>query len=192
MSKKVGLFGGSFDPPHIGHMIAAQESVWQCGLDEIWFVPTCQPPHQEEKQTAASAEQRTEMIERAVSEHSQFKLCLIEMERGGRSYTYDTIAELQRLYPENQFFFIIGADMVNDLPRWHKIDKLKECVIFIGLNRPGVDSIPPVDVSLITAQMPDISVSSTMIRARLKKHQPVRYFLQEKVRHYIKENDVYG
>lgn len=186
---KIGLLGGTFDPPHFGHLIMAEEARVFGGLDEIWFLPAYIPPHKSEHVTEAQF--RIKMVEVAISSNSFFKLSSIEYERKGLSYTYDTILALKEQSPKNDFYFILGGDMVKDLPSWHRAEELKNLIKFIGITRPGfpVDQIVGFDLQLI--EMPGIDISSTMIRERIEKKKPFRYFLPEEVRHYIEEKKLY-
>jgi len=191
---KIGLLGGTFDPPHHGHLIMADEAMSACGLDEVWFLPSHIPPHLERKATRRTTpvHHRIEMVRLAIQGNDRFKLSLVEVERKGRSYTYDTLMELGERYPQHDFHFIIGADMVNDLPKWHRFEEIKASVQFIGLNRPGIVAHPPDGVAIEFVDMPEIAISSSMIRERIRLRQPWRYLLPEAVKTYIEENDLYG
>src|SRR5690606_4291581 len=106
--KKIGLLGGTFDPPHIGHLTMAEEAYEKLNLDEVWFIPSAEPPHKE--QAKVSAVDRLLMLKVALEPVNYFKINTIELERQGKSYTYDTIQALKEQYPTYQFYFIIGAD----------------------------------------------------------------------------------
>ncbi|WEG14204.1 nicotinate-nucleotide adenylyltransferase [Pullulanibacillus sp. KACC 23026] len=186
---RIGLLGGTFDPPHFGHLIMAEEARAAFELDEVWFMPTYLPPHKERRVT--KAEQRIDMVRRAISGNPYFKLSLVEYERKGRSYTYETIEILKEQHPDVAFYFIIGGDMVNDLPNWYRIEELKKEVSFIGVTRSHVEIEKAEQSALQLIKMPDIDISSTMIRERIQNKQPVRYFLPENVRNYIEENQLY-
>lgn len=190
--KKVGLLGGSFDPPHYGHLIMGQEAINQCQLDEVWFMPTYLPPHKHEKTTAGSAEARLEMIKRAVMGNQQFDVSTIEYERKGKSYTYDTVRRLLESYENIDFYFLLGADMINDLPNWYKFKELSRLITFIGFHRPQYKFSKPDGIHIVEAEMPIIDISSTAIRERIQKNKIYRYFLPDNVRKYIEEKDVYG
>jgi nicotinate-nucleotide adenylyltransferase len=191
---KVGLLGGTFDPPHLGHLIMAEEALVRLALDEIWFLPSYLPPHAERKASATpeSSEHRLEMVRLAIKGNRHFKLSLVEIERKGKSYTYETIAVLREQFPAYQFYFIIGADMVNDLPKWAHFDELKQSVTFIGFNRSGVHWQAPEDVQLVKAEMPEIGISSSLIRKRIKEKGAWHYLVPEPVKKYIEVNGLYG
>lgn len=186
--KRVGLYGGTFDPPHIGHLLIAEEVRNHLDLDEIWFLPTQTPPHKSGEIT--QVKHRIEMTKRAIANNPFLKLNLIELERTGKSYTVDTIKLLKEMYPDHQFFFIIGADMVEYLPKWHKINELIELIQFVGVRRTGysVDSKYPVSI----INIPIFDVSSTRIRKQLNDKVIPYYYLTEPVRQYIKEHSLYG
>ena len=190
---KIGLLGGTFDPPHVGHLIMAEEALTQCKLDEIWFLPSYLPPHTERKTATIPipAENRLDMVRIAIESHPHFKLSLIEINRKGKSYTYQTLEELNVSYPNNEFYFIIGGDMVNDLPKWVRFDEIKQLVTFIGFNRAGIESSPPKDVKLIEVHMPEIEIASSMIRRRIREQGAWHYFVPESVRKYIEVNGLY-
>lgn len=190
---KVGLLGGTYDPPHMGHLIMAEEALIQCGLDEIWFLPSYSPPHAERKASShpIPAEHRLDMVQLAIESNECFQISLLEYERKGKSYTYETLQELKTSSPENEFYFIIGADMVNDLPKWYRFEDIKKMVTFIGFNRSGVTLHPPEDIKLIEAHMPEIGVSSSLIRKKIREHGAWHYLVPEKIKQYIEENHLY-
>ncbi|CAG7634902.1 nicotinate-nucleotide adenylyltransferase [Paenibacillus allorhizosphaerae] len=192
---KVGLMGGTFDPIHIGHLLAAQSVCEQAGLDEVWFMPVNVPPHKEAA-PGATAQQRWEMTNLAVESHPMFRTTDIELRRGGVSYSIDTVTLLRRQYPSHHFYYIIGADMVRYLPKWYKIEELVKLVTFVGLERPGFDpgftELPPsIRESLMMVKMPQIDLSSTRIRERRAAGRPVRYMVPDRVNDYIEVNRLY-
>lgn len=188
--KKIGLLGGTFDPPHIGHLVIAEEAHDACKLDEVWFIPVNQPPHKERMVT--SSHHRYNMVKAAIETNAHFRVHDIELNREGRSYTVDTIRQLNRLYPEYQFYFILGGDMVKDLPNWHGIDELAQLVTFIAFEREGTGSVPAhIAGSVRKINSPRIDISSSELRDRLKKHQTTAYFIEGSVRDYIEEHGLY-
>lgn len=193
-SKKIGIMGGTFDPIHIGHMIAAEQAREQANLDEVWFIPTHYPPHKNMKPGASPIE-RLEMVQAAVEDHADFRAIDIEIRRGGISYTYDTIIELNETWPDYHFSSIIGADMVEYLPQWNRIEQIAELISFIGLSRPGYTlnaNLPPyLHHRVKTVEMPALDVSSTEIRQRLKAGQSIRYFVPDPVYYRIREKQLY-
>lgn len=192
--RKIGLMGGTFDPVHNGHLLAAESAREGAKLDEVWFVPTSIPPHK--PQPGTNSEARCLMLEAAIAGNPSFRLEPIELRREGASYTIDTVIALQQLHPDVLFYWIVGSDMVNDLPGWRRIDELAERIHFIGLERPeqsADESGLPVFIRrrLLRAGMPQIGISSTDIRRRLKERRSVRYMLPEAVQEIITRNDLY-
>lgn len=192
---KIGIMGGTFDPIHIGHLIAAETALDQMSLDEIWFVPSYQPPHKSDG-PKASAQNRFEMVNKSIENNIHFKIKDIEMKNKKTSYTIYTAQKLRKEYPECEFYYIIGADMVQYLPQWYKIDELMGLVSFIGMNRGGFilqwDKIPGAfqeKIQMLT--MPMIEISSTEIRARCLQHRSIKYLVTEQVAHYIEVNKLY-
>ncbi|MEK8129366.1 nicotinate-nucleotide adenylyltransferase [Paenibacillus filicis] len=192
---KIGLMGGTFDPIHIGHLLAAQSVSEELGLDEVWFVPTNVPPHKAQSKGAAP-HQRLEMVRLAIEGYDRFRATAIELEKGGVSYSIETVLLLRSEYPEHEFYYIIGADMVRYLPKWVRIGELAKLVTFVGLQRPGFDAgldlLPPdIRASVRLASMPQIELSSTRIRERRAAGLPVRYMVPDQVNHYIEVNRLY-
>jgi nicotinate-nucleotide adenylyltransferase len=187
--KKIGILGGTFDPPHHGHLLIANEVLDQLQLDEIWFMPNFEPPHKE-KSGGATTEDRVKMLELAIDGHPKFRIETIELDRAGRSYTIDTMKLLIARHPDVDFYFIIGADMIEYLPKWHKIDELIKLIKFVGINRP--EHVEETAYPIIHVKVPEIAVSSKLIRNRIKEKRTIRYLLPEAVRMYIEENQLYG
>lgn len=193
--KKVGIMGGAFDPIHLGHLLAAEAAREQHGLDEVWFMPSHIPPHKH--QAGVSGEQRLAMVKAAIQSHPHFRPLDIELRRGGVSYTVDTIKELRGEHPDLELYFIIGADMVNYLPKWEGIDELTDMITFIGLQRPGsfleLDTLPPfIQEAVLLADMPLVDISSSLIRKRISGGHSVRYMVPENVYDYIVRSGLYG
>ncbi|MEK3788294.1 nicotinate-nucleotide adenylyltransferase [Paenibacillus sp. FSL K6-1230] len=191
---KVGIMGGTFDPIHIGHMLAAEAARDGYALDQIWFMPSHIPPHK--RAAGATGEQRLAMTREAVACNSAFEVLDLEIRRGGVSYTIDTIRALQELHPDKDFYFIIGADMVNYLAAWEQIEELASRITFIGLRRPGfelaLDLLPPfLHNKVLLADMPVVDISSTDIRERLATGHSVRYMIPESVHEYIRKGRMY-
>lgn len=186
--KKIGLLGGTFDPPHIGHLTMAEEAYERLELDEVWFIPSAEPPHKE--QARVSATDRLMMLKVAVDPIDYFKINTIELVRKGKSYTYDTIKSLKEMYPNVEFYFIIGADMVEYLPHWYKIDQLIDSVQFVGVKRPDYKLNTPYPIILLDT--PGLDISSTMIRERLEMERSVSYLIPDQVLSLIKEKGLYG
>lgn len=186
--KKIGILGGAFDPPHFGHLIIAEEVYEQLGLDQIWFIPSYDPPHKSRSNT--DAEDRVHLVEKAIEGNDHFFINNIEIEREGVSYTYETISILKDQYPGTQFYFIIGGDMVEYLPNWHRIDELAEMIQFVGVKRTGYQLENDKNVRIV--DVPGIDISSTLIRERLAGQKSARYLAPDNVLKHIKEYKLYG
>jgi nicotinate-nucleotide adenylyltransferase len=187
--------GGTFDPPHIGHMLAAESARDAYHLEQVWFMPSHIPPHK--NHAGASGEDRLAMVENAVAGHGAFRILDREIARGGVSYTIETIRSLQQEFPQHEFFFIIGSDMVQYLPKWKEIEELVRRLTFIGVGRPGT----PLDLGVLPgfiadrvllADMPMVDISSTMLRARAAEGKSIRYMVPEAVFHYVQRSGLYG
>lgn len=197
MKKKmnIGIMGGTFDPLHIGHLVAAETAREVQQLDEVWFIPTLSPPHKESA-PRATAQQRWEMLELGIADNRHFRANDYELRQEGPSYTVNTARALRELYSDYTFQYIIGADMVQNLPFWHNIDELLELVTFIGLERGGFAmdwaSIPlHIRHKVNMVPMVALDISSTLIRAKHAAGESIQYLVPERVHHYIKEHHLY-
>lgn len=186
--RKIGLLGGTFDPPHLGHLRMAEEVYEQLQLDEVWFVPAGQPPHKNNAQV--NAKDRLAMVKAAINGNEHFSIHTIELEREGKSFTIDTMSELKKQYSDLEFYFIIGADMVEYLPKWYKIDELIELVQFVGVKRP--DYQLQTNYPVIMLNIPELNISSTLIRERLIANRSIKYLVPDQVIEVIKERQLYG
>jgi nicotinate-nucleotide adenylyltransferase len=192
---KVGIFGGTFDPIHMGHLLLAEQALEAAALDQIWFIPAGEPPHKQGK-AITPAEHRMQMVELAIQGNPRFYASGIELEREGLSYTVDTIEKLNELYPDIKFFLLVGADMVKDLPHWYKIKKIIQFVRVIALGRPGVwiEGLPDF-IEKRLSWIPDAiltNLSSSTIRQRAREGKSIRYLVPDAVYQYIKEHGLYG
>ncbi|KPC74691.1 nicotinate-nucleotide adenylyltransferase [Laceyella sacchari] len=192
---RVGIFGGTFDPIHLGHLILAEQAREVAALDQVWFIPAAEPPHKLDKRISAS-NHRVNMVRLAIQHHPCFQLSTMELERKGPSYTHDTVRMLSEAHPDAQFYLLVGADMVKDLPNWYKIKEILQSVQVIGLGRPGVEvESLPVYVKNRLHWIPDptlTNISSTMIRQRLSQGKSARYLVPDAVYQYMKEHGLYG
>lgn len=186
--KRVGILGGTFNPIHNGHLIIADQVCSQLGLDQVYFMPDANPPHVDQK-LAIDSRDRVAMVNAAIYGNPKFAIEMTEIFRGGVSYSYDTMLELTRRHPENQYYFIIGGDMVSYLPKWHRIDDLVKLVSFVGVKRDGYT--PASKYPIIWVDVPYIDISSTLIRSKIRQHQSIRYLVPDAVLKYIKEHHLY-
>jgi len=187
--KKIGILGGTFNPPHIGHLIIANEVRYSLGLDEVRLMPTALPPHKAASGYATPL-QRLHMVELAVADYEGLVSSSFEVERGGVSYTFDTMVELQKNEPDNEFYFIIGGDMIDMLGDWHRIDELVNLITFIGVHRPH--STGDSDFPVQFVDIPEIDLSSTLIRERFLEKGTVKFLTPIEVESFIREEELYG
>lgn len=200
MIETVGIFGGTFNPVHIGHLIAAQEVLKAYCLDRIVFIPNRTPPHRN-KSGVIDGKHRLEMLDLAIGSNPDFHLSRVELDRTGPSYTLYTVQLLKQLNPKTKYYFTAGADsLVKDT--WYKLDSLLGTLEgFIVISRPGFirkeveDRIKQLNLEnknrISFLKIPDIEISASMIRARLKKRRNIKYLVPEKVESYIYENNLY-
>ncbi|WP_391116127.1 nicotinate-nucleotide adenylyltransferase [Psychrobacillus sp. L3] len=188
MSKKVGILGGTFNPPHIGHLIIANEVLSALNLDELRFMPNATPPHKKKDERITVAE-RLKMVQLAIKNVPKMAVETIEMDRGGTSYTFDTMELLQAREPSTTFFFIIGGDQVEYLPKWYRIDELVKKVQIVGVPRPNtsIETAYPI----IKLEIPQIELSSTLIRNRLENGKTTKFLIPELVRDFIQKEKLY-
>jgi nicotinate-nucleotide adenylyltransferase len=187
--KRIGILGGTFNPPHYGHLLIGNEVMNELDLHEIWFMPNGEPPHKKKPDSVSNMD-RLNMLELAIKGNQAFKIEKVELERIGPSYTVDTMKIINKTYPEDDFYFIIGADMIEYLPKWRDIDELIKMVQFVGVERP--DYSHKTDYPILYVDVPAIDVSSSMIRERFRKGKSVRYLLPDSVIQYIGEKHLYG
>ncbi|MFS0575290.1 nicotinate-nucleotide adenylyltransferase [Sporosarcina sp. 179-K 3D1 HS] len=187
--KKVGLLGGTFNPPHIGHLIVANEVRIALGLHEVRLMPTAIPPHKMATHDA-TAQQRLQMVELAVADFEGLHASAFEVERGGVSYTFDTMSAMKKLEPDVDFYFIIGGDMVDMLPEWYRIEELSEMVKLVGVPRPG--TIGKTEFPIIFVDIPQIDLSSTLIRKRFAERGAAQLLVLPAVDEFIRKEELYG
>lgn len=186
--KRVGILGGTFNPPHFGHLIMANEAFHSLGLDEVRFMPNAIAPHKEV--SGVTAAQRLKMTELAIEGFPQFRIEDCEITTGGVSFTFNTISHLMEREPGSEFYFIIGGDSVADLNSWHRIHELAEMIQFVGIGRPGYDATTDFPVMMIDS--PEMHLSSTMLRERVASNRPLTFFVPENVEAFIRKEGLYG
>ncbi len=185
--KRVGLIGGAFDPPHNGHLEIANVVQAALQLDEIRFMPTNIPPHK--AGSSAAAKDRVAMLRLAIKDEERFSIEENELHRDGPSYTIDTIQALKDIESETQFYFIIGGDMIDYLPKWKRIDELVQLVHFVGVKRPTYNGVTSYPIQMV--EMDEVDVSSSEIRKRLTLGQSVADLLPKEVLNYIHKHSLY-
>jgi len=204
MADVLAFFGGTFDPVHCGHLIVARSVVEQAGLDRLTFVPAGVPPHKAGAHVAA--EHRLAMLKRAVAGHADLAVSDIELSRPGRSFTYDTLCALRELHPRARLAWLIGLDMLEDLPRWYRAaDLVREFEILVALRPPGGPLLASAMAAARSAfgvqaarrltsrvlETPLIDISSTAIRARVRAGQPIDWLVPPAVARYVQEHGLY-
>lgn len=199
---RLGLFGGTFDPVHFGHLLLAECCREQCRLDAVWFVPTAEPPHKKRPDLTA-APQRIEMLQLAIGGHEAFSVCPREVDRGGVSYTVDTLRELADEDRTRELFFLLGGDSLADLPHWREPEQICQLAMPVVVARPG-SPLPDYEslVSLVSAErlaeirdhqveMPQVGLSSREIRRRMAAGLSIRYQTPRAVEMYIETARLY-
>ncbi len=188
--KRIGIMGGTFDPIHHGHLVAASEVAKSFGLDEVVFVPTGQPY---QKDGVSSPEFRYEMTVIATASNPRFRVSRIDIDRPGPTYTIDTLRDMKAKYPNSDLFFISGADAIRQIVAWKDSDQLWDLAHFVAVSRPGhqlsVTGLPAGGVSLL--QVPALAISSTDCRDRVARGFPVWYLVPDGVVQYISKHNLY-
>ena len=186
--RRIGIFGGTFDPPHIAHLRIAEEAREQMQLDAVFFVPNKQPVHREP--AVADAEDRYAMLVLATASNPAFRVSRNELDRPTPSHSVETVREFRKRYPNSELFFIVGADEVADLGSWKDIDALMSMCRFIAAPRGNTvgDSLPPGVIALEMAPLP---MSATEIRRRVAEGRSVRYQVPDAVLQYIQNRGLY-
>ncbi len=197
---RIGIFGGTFDPVHLGHLVLAEQCREQCLLDEVWFVPAGVPPHK----TAAEispAKQRLEMLQFAIAGHENFRIQQVELERSGPSFTVETLQRFHDEAPDRELFLLLGADSVHDLPTWREPGRILQLSTIAAVNRgdrPACDLTATArhfgdDASqrFQIVQMPGLDISSRDIRQRVHSGRSIRYLVPRAVEVYIAQQQLY-
>jgi nicotinate-nucleotide adenylyltransferase len=195
---KLGIFGGTFNPPHIGHLILAETAADSLGLDRVYFTPAADPPHKV-GQPRAGVNHRLRMVELAIGGNPRFQLSRMDIDRPGPHYTADTVQLFQEQHPGAELYFLMGSDSLRDLLDWHRPQDLVAACYLVVMSRPVVPpdmdllfgALPDLRHKLIYIHSPEIEISSTNIVARLQHGQSVRYRLPENVQEYIQAHGLY-
>lgn len=190
--RRVGVMGGTFDPIHNGHLVAASEVQSRFSLDEVIFVPTGQP-WQKSDRVVSDAEDRYLMTVIATASNPVFTVSRVDIDRPGPTYTVDTLRELHDRYPGDELYFITGADAIEQILTWHAVNEMFDSAHFIGVTRPGYDlndhHLPEGKVSLV--EVTAMAISSTGLRERVRKGEPVWYLTPDGVVRYIDKHKLY-
>jgi nicotinate-nucleotide adenylyltransferase len=192
VQRKIGVMGGTFDPIHHGHLVAASEVADRFGLDEVVFVPTGQPWQKFEREVSR-AEDRYLMTVVATASNPSFSVSRVDIDRGGPTYTADTLTDLHAEYPDAKLYFITGADALAQILSWHRLDELFGLAHFVGVTRPGYEledeHLPDGAVTLV--EVPAMTISSTDCRRRVAEGHPVWYLVPDGVVQYISKRGLY-
>ena len=199
---RYGIYGGSFDPVHLGHLLLAESCLREARLDRVIFVPTGTSPHKQQK-NRLTGEIRAQMLELAIAGVSEFLISRFEIERDTVSYTIDTLKYFKGTLLEADLFLLIGADMYYDLPNWHEAEEILELAIPVGVHRPGY---PPPHVEVLSevadpkrlelfreymVEMPLIDISATRIRHHLAEGKSIRFLTPRAVEVFIDSHQLY-
>ncbi|MFY9324744.1 MAG: nicotinate-nucleotide adenylyltransferase [Syntrophomonadaceae bacterium] len=198
--KRLGIIGGTFDPVHYGHLVAAQYAAYGFHLDRVIFMPAAKPPHKN-AEGVLDARHRVAMVELAIADNPAFEMSTLEVERSGVSYTIDTIEILQQTYPGAEIYFIMGMDSIYILDTWKDIERLVLMCRFIVVTRPAYElkrsdpafqAVPPEFWRRVGfLEIPAMDISSTDLRTRVRQGKPIRYLLPPAVENYIYNHSLY-
>lgn len=197
---RLGIYGGTFDPVHYGHLLLAEQCREQCALDEVWFIPAHQAPHKQGT-PGTPGKARAEMLDFAVAGFPQLKVSRREIDRGGTSYTVDTLQQVHDEDPSREIFFLIGADSLDDLPTWREPGRIADLATIVAVNR-GDRPLPDpqrlrqhlgeaIAARLTTVAMPGIDLSASDIRRRVREGRSIRFMVPRAVEAYIAEHGLY-
>ena len=195
---RIGIFGGTFDPIHLGHLIAATEMRHALRLDRVLFVPAARPPHKSTRHVSDDTH-RLAMLRLVLTDNPAFGISTIELDRPGPSYTSDTLAALSTMLAPASLVFLMGEDSLRDLPTWHQPDRIVSLAVLGVATRPGVvadldavfQAVPPARDRIRLVQIPLIGIEATDIRRRVAAGEPIRYQVPPPVEDYIRRHNLY-
>ncbi len=193
---RIGLYGGTFDPIHLGHLILAEQCREQLRLDAVWFIPAGEPPHKPPG-GRTPGRQRFEMLELAISGHAAFRALDVEIARSGTSFTVETLAVLHQQHPATEFWWLMGADALRDFPTWREPERILTLCRLAAVNRGGIES-PETTAArqrfhdrIDDVVMPAITFSASDVRHRVASGQSVRYLVPRAVEVYIEQHGLF-
>ena len=187
---KIGILGGTFNPPHIGHLILAEEAKDKFNLDKIFFIPVYLPPHKDIP--LAKAEDRLEMVKLSIKDNKNFECLDIEIKRGGKSFTIDTLKELKKKYPHAHLFLIIGSDLAKDFSNWKDYEEIiKIAKVLVARRSKELTTFEDNKFGFLFFDIIQVDVSSSLIRERIKKGLSIRYLVHPEVEKFIKKRKLY-
>jgi nicotinate-nucleotide adenylyltransferase len=189
LAMRIGVFGGTFDPPHIGHLVVAQEVHHCLALDRVLWVPAAVPPHKRDQEITAGPT-RLEMVRAAIAGDERFEACDLELRREGPSYTVDTLRELRASRPDDELFLIMGADQLAELDTWREPDQVRRLATVVAFARDGDQAKPGEGARIV--RVPRLDVSSTELRRRVGAGEPLGYLVPGGVESMIRRAGLYG
>ena len=190
---RIGIFGGTFNPPHLGHLIVAEHVRSELMLDKILFVPAAIPPHKV-NHDIVSSEHRLAMLRLAIQDNPHVDVSEIELRRGGVSFTIDTLDGLKAEHPTDEFFLLIGMDNLLEFHAWKSPESILELATVVVMTRPGVEAkdVPPAMRDRVRiCPVPEIGIASRELRKRVSKGKSIQYLVPDSVREYITQHDLY-
>lgn len=201
MGRKIGIMGGTFDPIHMSHLILAETAYQELDLDVIWFMPSGNPPHKRQRDGRGTDEQRVQMVALAIEDNPHFELSLEDMVKDEYSYTYRLLERFQQQYPEDEFYFLIGADSLFDFHKWKEPARICQLCTLVVATRDHITSeqfdhaIEQVSKqfhgTFLKLSMPELDISSNQIRSWTAEGRSIRYYVPETVRTYIEDQNMY-
>jgi nicotinate-nucleotide adenylyltransferase len=187
----IGLLGGTFDPPHLAHLVLAQTALDELKLDEVWFIPAFRPPHKR-GETINSFAHRLQMLRLAVRGNQHFKVLTIEKEKGGLSYTVETLPLLRQKHPHAHFFLLLGSDNLSELSTWKEPEKVFSMAQPVFAHRPlTAEKLPVWLEHAVWLSNPRLEVSATDLRKRIRAGRSIRYLVPEGVGRYLRKKGLY-
>ncbi len=196
--ERLGIFGGTFDPIHLGHLLIAEELKFKLNLDRVLFLPSNQPPHKTGQKVSPN-EDRMDMLRAALKGNPHFSISTVDLDRPGLSFTSDSLAILAKQHPHAETLFLMGQDSLRDLPTWHEPERIVQNARLGVALRPGVDvdleaiikAVPAADNRIILVPVPLIQISSREIRRRVRDGEPITYHVPERVENLIQRRGLY-
>jgi len=195
---RLGILGGTFDPPHYGHLVLAENARTQLSLDRVLFVLAGQPPHKPGRPVAAS-HHRLAMVQAAIADNDFFTISCVDLDRPGPHYTVDTLSLLHRDYPQAEFYFLMGGDSLAEFPHWWDAPGILQQTMLAVMPRPGYDPdmvvleqmLPGIRERVEWLDVPYLDIASTELRARVRKGLSLRYLMPSAVARYVSEHGLY-
>lgn len=195
---RIGVYGGTFDPVHVGHLLLAEQCREQLRLDQVWFLPAAHPPHKPGA-VISPPKDRLAMLELAVAGHPEFVVSDFEIQRGGISFTVETLDALHSDFPDNEWFLLVGGDSLSDFPTWREPQRILELATLVAVNRgrrpvdprEALRLLPAAAENVQVVEMPAVDLASTDLRQRVSNGKSIRYMTPRAVECYVLEHELY-